>query len=78
MTRLIALVIVTIPGIIAVIGFTWMRDAIFAIYHTPVHSIIFQFLVGLVFAITGILFVGGFIFHRDQKRNKVANRFRRH
>ncbi|HSH24948.1 MAG TPA: DUF2627 family protein, partial [Massilibacterium sp.] len=35
-----------------------------------------QFILGLVFFIFGLWFVGGFIFYRDRKQNKVQNRFK--
>ncbi len=72
--RFLALVIVVIPGALAVVGITWMRDALFSIYHTPIHSILFQLGIGLLFCIIGVVFIASFIHYRDRKRNYRANR----
>ncbi|TKD70051.1 DUF2627 domain-containing protein [Pseudalkalibacillus hwajinpoensis] len=73
--RLIALLIVLIPGIFGVIGIKLMRDVLFGVLNPPFTSLIVQFILGLVFLIVGLSFVGGFIFYRDRKRNKVQDRF---
>ncbi|MBN8208203.1 DUF2627 domain-containing protein [Bacillus sp. NTK071] len=73
--RLIALLIVLIPGIFGVIGIKLMRDVLFGVLNPPFTSLILQFILGLVFLILGLSFVGGFIFYRDRKRNKVQDRF---
>ncbi|WP_377888583.1 DUF2627 domain-containing protein [Alkalihalobacillus sp. R86527] len=73
--RLMALLIVLIPGILGVYGIKLMRDVIFGITIPPFTSLILQFILGLVFFIAGLSFVGGFIFYRDRKRNKVQKRF---
>lgn len=73
--RLIALLIVLIPGILGVYGIKLMRDVVFGIMNPPYTSLIVQFILGLLFFIVGLSFVGGFIFYRDRKRNKVQERF---
>lgn len=73
--RLIALLIVLIPGILGVIGIKLMRDVLFGVLNPPFNSLIVQFILGLVFLIAGLSFVGGFIFYRDRKRNKVQQKF---
>ncbi|WP_273850701.1 DUF2627 domain-containing protein [Guptibacillus spartinae] len=73
--RLIALLIVLIPGIIGVIGIKLMRDVLFGVLNPPFTSLVVQFILGLIFLIAGLSFVGGFIFYRDRKRNKVQPRF---
>ncbi|WP_270179213.1 DUF2627 domain-containing protein [Alkalihalobacillus sp. CinArs1] len=73
--RLLALLIVLIPGLIGVYGIKLMRDVVFGITIPPFTSLILQFILGLVFFLAGLAFVGGFIFYRDRKRNKVQQRF---
>ncbi|MCA0990978.1 DUF2627 domain-containing protein [Pseudalkalibacillus hwajinpoensis] len=73
--RLVALLVVLIPGIIGVIGIKLMRDVLFGVVNPPFTSLVVQFILGLIFLIAGLAFVGGFIFYRDRKRNKVQPRF---
>lgn len=75
--RFIALMLLVIPGVIAGYGIKLMRDTIFQILHSPFPNYGLQFLVGLIICILGIAFIGGFIFHRDRKNNKVAPRFQK-
>ncbi|MEH7305581.1 DUF2627 domain-containing protein [Neobacillus drentensis] len=75
MKRIIALIIVLIPGILAAIGIKLMRDMLFGILQAPFPNLLLQFLTGLVFFVGGLGFVAGFIFHRDRKRSKVQKRF---
>ncbi|RXY98607.1 DUF2627 domain-containing protein [Fictibacillus sp. S7] len=77
MQRYIALLIMVIPGVAGVIGVKLMRDVLFGILHHGFFALWFQFLGGLVLFAAGLSFVGGFIFYRDRKRNKVQNRFQR-
>lgn len=75
MIRLIALVIMVIPGILAAYGIKLMRDMLFGILQPPFPFLWLQFLAGLLFFLSGLAFIGGFILHRDRKRNKVQPRF---
>ncbi|MCA1030671.1 DUF2627 domain-containing protein [Bacillus timonensis] len=75
MQRLIALVIMLIPGFLAALGIKYMRDVFFGILHDPISSLALQFFIGLLLFIIGLGFVAGFILHRDRKRNKVQARF---
>ena len=75
MIRLIALLILVIPGIFAAIGIKLMRDMLFGILQHPFPYLWLQFLVGLIFFVGGLGFIAGFIFYRDRKRNKVQKRF---
>lgn len=76
MSRLIALVILIIPGITAGYGFKLLRDTMFGILNNPFPSLPLQFAGGLACFMAGVGFIGGFIFHRDRKRNKVQARFK--
>lgn len=75
--RLIALLILVIPGIIAVYGIKLIRDALFGEFHPIFLHIGLQGLAGLLFVIGGIAFIGGFILHRDRKRNLTKGRFKK-
>ena len=77
MQRYIALLILVIPGILAGYGIKLMRDIFFKILHAPFPSLTIQFISGLILFIAGVGFIGGFIFHRDRKRNKVQARFQK-
>ena len=77
MVRIIALLILLIPGILAGYGIKLMRDMIFGILQSPFPSLFLQFSVGLLLFVIGLGFVAGFILHRDRKRNKVQNRFQK-
>lgn len=57
MQRMIALLILLIPGFIAALGIKWMRDTVFGILHTPIPSLIIQFLLGLFCFIAGLGFI---------------------
>ncbi|MBM7693239.1 hypothetical protein JOC77_002679 [Peribacillus deserti] len=76
MKRFIAVLILFIPGALAVYGIKLMRDMLFAILQPPFTAFWLQFLCGLIFCLGGIGFVAGFVLHRDRKRNKVQDRFK--
>ncbi|HLR24145.1 MAG TPA: DUF2627 domain-containing protein [Pseudogracilibacillus sp.] len=68
MARIIAALLLFIPGIIGAAGIKLMRDALFAeFYSIFIHEGI-QFVVGLIMFVAGLSFIGGFIYHRDKKR----------
>jgi hypothetical protein len=77
MIRLVALLIMVIPGVFAAYGVKLMRDMVFGILHAPLPYLWLQFLIGLLMVIFGIGFIAGFILHRDRKRNKVQSRFQK-
>jgi hypothetical protein len=75
MKRIIALMILLIPGFLAALGIKLMRDMTFGILQKPFPFLGLQFLIGGILFIGGLGFVAGFIFHRDRKRNKIQNKF---
>jgi hypothetical protein len=77
MKRIIALLILVIPGFLAGFGIKLMRDMTFGILQSPIPFLWLQFLLGLILFIGGLAFVAGFIFHRDRKGNKVQDRFKK-
>ncbi|WP_261129373.1 DUF2627 domain-containing protein [Bacillus sp. Marseille-Q3570] len=76
MTRIIALLILVVPGIAGVIGIKLIRDSLFGIVHPVFPNFIIELIAGILMFIIGFGFVGGFIFYRDRKRNKVQQKFR--
>ncbi|RBW70619.1 DUF2627 domain-containing protein [Bacillus taeanensis] len=75
MQRYIALLIVLLPGLLAVYGIKQMRDIFFNLLNFPYPYLWVQFIAGLLSFVLGLAFVGGFIFYRDRKRNKIQPRF---
>lgn len=71
MARLIAVLLIFIPGAIGAFGIKLMRDALFVEVYPLLFNETIQFIVGLILFILGFGFVGGFIFHRDKKRNRL-------
>ncbi|WP_209860443.1 DUF2627 domain-containing protein [Paenibacillus shirakamiensis] len=79
--RFIAVLILVIPGIIAMIGFIFMKDAIFFYMSdhgndnlTHVTFDWMRFVGGLVMFAIGMSFLGGWIYFRDHKRNYTGPR----
>ncbi len=77
MARIIALIMLVLPGILAGYGIKLMRDMLFGVLQRPFPYLWMQFLGGLLFFLIGLGFIGGFILHRDRKRNKVQDRFKK-
>lgn len=75
MSRIIALIIMVIPGILAALGVKLMRDMTFGILQSPIPFLWLQFSLGLFLFLGGISFIAGFVFYRDRKQNKVQKRF---
>ncbi|SDH35943.1 DUF2627 domain-containing protein [Alteribacillus bidgolensis] len=73
--RLIALLILVIPGIMAALGIKLMRDMLFQILQPPFPFLWLQFLTGLLMLVFGIWFISGFVFYRDRKNKKVGIRY---
>ncbi|WP_026906640.1 DUF2627 domain-containing protein [Paucisalibacillus globulus] len=68
MIRLIAVILIFIPGVIAAIGIKLMRDTLFDEFHPIFLHTSVQFAAGLILFIGGLAFLGGFIIHRDRKK----------
>ncbi|MYL19714.1 DUF2627 family protein [Halobacillus litoralis] len=74
--RLIALLLLVTPGLVAVYGIKLIRDALFGEFHDLYFHIAVQGLAGVLFFAGGLAFIGGFILHRDRKRNLTKGRFK--
>ena len=76
MSRIIALTLLLIPGIMAGYGIKLMRDMLFGVLNWPFPVLWLQFFSGVIFFVLGLGFIAGFIFYRDRKRNKIQDRFK--
>ena len=80
--RLLALLLLVIPGAIATWGFKTIRDVLF--YYTAeigneeISASIdwLKLIIGILAFLGGIAFIAGWILYRDRKRNYVAPRFK--
>ncbi|MDF0727355.1 DUF2627 domain-containing protein [Cytobacillus sp. S13-E01] len=77
MQRIIALILVIIPVLLAAAGVKYMRDMVFGILHAPIPYLWLQFIVGLLFFLIGLGIIASFVLYRDRKRNKVQSRFQK-
>ena len=73
--RLIAILLLVIPGFLATYGFLAMKNALFDSLG-PASFPWWRFMLGLILFLFGTAFIGGWIFFRDRKRNYVAPRFK--
>ncbi|MBU6079602.1 DUF2627 family protein [Allobacillus halotolerans] len=73
MIRLIALILLLIPGVLAAYGIKLLRDSFFGEVAPLFINVMIQFSAGVLFIIIGIGFIGGFIYRRDQKKNKTKD-----
>lgn len=68
MVRIVAVLLLLIPGLLSAFGIKLMRDTLFDSFYPVFMHIGIQFIVGLLLFLSGIAFIGGFIVHRDRKR----------
>jgi hypothetical protein len=80
--RLIAILLLVIPGLAAAYGFLRMKDALFN-YFADLGDVSLtpdfawgSFILGALLFLFGIAFIGGWVFYRDRKRNYLSPRFR--
>ncbi|MCL6606325.1 MAG: DUF2627 domain-containing protein [Paenibacillus sp.] len=81
-SRFIAILILVIPGLLAMTGFLMMKDDVFNYISmhgddnvTPAFAWL-HFGGGLLLFAAGMTFLGGWILTRDRKRNYVGPRFK--
>lgn len=72
MSRIVALIILLLPGVLAVYGIKLMRDSLFDEFLAIFFNSTIQFIIGLLLFILGFVFIGGFIIYRDRKNNYRA------
>ncbi|MCD9021302.1 DUF2627 domain-containing protein [Cohnella silvisoli] len=81
--RLIAILLLVIPGLGAAYGFLLMKDALYD-YFAQMGGVDSSapdfswgsFIIGAILFLIGIGFIGGWTFFRDRKRNYLSSRFR--
>lgn len=73
MIRIIAVIILFIPGVIGAFGIKLMRDALFSDFYPIFFHIGIQFVSGFIMFIGGLAFIGGFLYNRDKKNNLLNN-----
>ncbi|HIS29886.1 MAG TPA: DUF2627 family protein [Candidatus Avamphibacillus intestinigallinarum] len=67
--RMIAIIILLIPGILSAVGIKLMRDSFFNEFTPLLFHPVIQFIVGFILFAGGLLFLGGFVVYRDRKKN---------
>ncbi|WP_010093174.1 DUF2627 family protein [Ornithinibacillus scapharcae] len=70
MIRLVAVILIFIPGVIAALGIKLMRDTLFDEFHPIFFHTGVQFAIGLLLFLGGLGFLGGFIIYRDRKKQQ--------
>lgn len=75
MQKIIALIILVIPGLGAAYGIKLMRDSVFSIVNPPFEIVALQFIVGLILTILGIWFIAGYVLYREKKNKRAQARF---
>ncbi|GAA0443754.1 DUF2627 domain-containing protein [Lentibacillus halophilus] len=70
MIRIIAVLLLVIPGLMSAIGIKLMRDTLFNTFIPVFMNQGIQFVSGLLLFLGGLAFIGGFIIHRDRKKWK--------
>jgi hypothetical protein len=68
--RLIAVLLIAIPGIIAAYGWSLMRDVIFDSFSMTESFQLLKFLGGLSLFLCGVAFIAGFFVHKDKKKKQ--------
>ncbi|HLR62457.1 MAG TPA: DUF2627 family protein [Lentibacillus sp.] len=70
MIRIIAVLILLIPGLISAYGIKLMRDTLFNDFYPVFLHISIQFIAGFLLFLGGLAFITGFIVYRDRKNQK--------
>ena len=77
MARMVAFIILLIPGLMAAAGIKFMRDTLFGVLLSPFPWIWLQFVVGGLFFLFGFFFFAGFLLRRDRKKGNVSERWQK-
>lgn len=74
--KLVALLIMVIPAIIAGFGIKIMRDVLYLYFDPEINMFLWgRFLLGFIMFAIPVAFIAGFVLHHDRKRNRVQPRF---
>ncbi|MGP4072430.1 DUF2627 family protein [Piscibacillus sp. B03] len=69
--RIVAFLMLLLPGILGVYGIKLIRDSFFGIVESVFLNVFVQLFAGVLFVIIGIGFIGGFLLHRDRRKQKT-------
>lgn len=75
MARLLAFIVLLIPGLMAAGGIKLIRDTVFGKLIEPIPFLWLQLIIGVILLIAGLGFFAGFLLHRDRKNGKVQPKF---
>ena len=75
MARMLAFIVLLIPGLLAAGGIKLIRDTFFGKLIEPIPFLWLQMMIGILFLIIGLGFFAGFLLHRDRKNGKVQAKF---
>ena len=75
MARMLAFIVLLIPGLLAAGGIKLIRDTFFGKLIAPIPFLWLQMVIGILFLIIGLGFFAGFLLHRDRKNGKVQAKF---
>lgn len=76
--RLIALLILAIPGAGSVYGVKIMRDSIFDYFNPAIGQFPWlKFFGGLLLFLAGMAFIAGYIFNREKKTGRLQKKLQR-
>ncbi|MET1014222.1 MAG: DUF2627 domain-containing protein [Paenisporosarcina sp.] len=75
MARMLAFLVLLIPGLLAASGIKLIRDTLFGKLIGPFPFLWLQLLIGILCFIIGLGFFAGFLLHRDRKNGKVQEKF---
>jgi uncharacterized membrane protein len=75
MARLLAFIVLLIPGLMAAGGIKLIRDTVFGKLIEPLPFLWLQLIIGVILLIVGLGFFAGFLLHRDRKNGKVQPKF---
>lgn len=71
--RMIAVLLLVIPGGLGIWGWTILRDVFFQAFAGQGFAWL-SFLGGMTLLVTSLAFLGGFIYHHDQKRKRIRKK----
>jgi len=74
MARILAVIVIFTPVVIGAFGIKLMRDALFADVSPIIFNEIVQFIIGFIMFAAGLAFIGGFIYHRDKKKQLIKEK----
>ncbi|MGA8941763.1 MAG: DUF2627 family protein [Thermoactinomyces sp.] len=70
--RIMAILIVCIPGLVAIFGWQWMQDILHNFFAGKPFDWLF-FLGSMLLFLIGIAITASFIYYRDYKKNRIRN-----